>query len=89
LKDGHAGLSIVGKTAVQLGCAAVFFVRFIDFNPSGKGGLYVTTDKAQAQEWTVMRGLPEITQFVDVPKSKMAKPTHHHLRLHRQASPSL
>ncbi|WP_262494790.1 DUF3990 domain-containing protein [Flavobacterium columnare] len=44
----------------------------LDFNPSGQGGFYVTTDKAQAQQWAEMRGHPEITQF-DVPNSELEK----------------
>ncbi|WP_310283201.1 RHS repeat-associated core domain-containing protein [Flavobacterium piscis] len=31
----------------------------LDFNPSGQGGFYVTTDEAQAAKWAEMRGHPE------------------------------
>ena len=44
----------------------------LDFDPAGKGGFYVTTDKAQAVEWAAMRDHPTITQF-DVPNSELAK----------------
>nr|WP_245208365.1 DUF3990 domain-containing protein [Serratia fonticola] len=44
----------------------------LDFNSSGKGGFYVTTDKAQAIEWANSRSHPTITQF-DIPNSELAK----------------
>nr|WP_263406732.1 DUF3990 domain-containing protein [Affinibrenneria salicis] len=43
-----------------------------DFDPAGKSGFYVTTDKAQALEWAQMRGHPTVTQF-DIPNSELAK----------------
>ena len=44
----------------------------LDFNPAGKGGFYVTTDKGQALDWATKRGHPSITQF-DIPNSELAK----------------
>lgn len=44
----------------------------LDFNPAGKGGFYVTTDKAQAVEWANARNHPTITQF-DIPNAELAK----------------
>jgi RHS repeat-associated protein len=43
----------------------------LDFNPSGKGGFYVTEDLAQAQEWASRKGVG-ITQF-DIPNDELAK----------------
>ncbi|MEQ9944760.1 RHS repeat-associated core domain-containing protein [Pectobacterium aroidearum] len=44
----------------------------LDFNPSGQGGFYVTTDKSQAMDWARMRGHPTIAQF-DIPNSELDK----------------
>lgn len=44
----------------------------LDFNPTGKGGFYATTDLSQAEKWAEMRGHPEITRF-DVPNSELEK----------------
>lgn len=45
-----------------------------DFDPAGKGGFYVTTDRAQAERWARMRTdrNMSITQF-DIPNSELAK----------------
>ena len=45
-----------------------------NFDPAGKGGFYVTTDRAQAERWAQMRTdrNMSITQF-DVPNSELAK----------------
>ncbi|WP_454767137.1 RHS repeat-associated core domain-containing protein [Cupriavidus campinensis] len=46
--------------------------RKLDFNPSGKGGFYVTTDRGQAIEWAIDRGHSKITRF-DIPNSELSK----------------
>ncbi|MCU0238870.1 MAG: DUF6531 domain-containing protein [Pyrinomonadaceae bacterium] len=43
----------------------------LDFNPSNKGGFYVTTDKAQADEWAARKGVP-VTKF-EIPNEELAK----------------
>ncbi len=43
----------------------------LDFNPSGKGGFYVTTDLDQAKDWAARKGVP-ITKF-EVPNDELAK----------------
>ena len=43
----------------------------LDFNPSGKGGFYTTTDLSQAQEWAKSKGYKKIAVF-DIPDEKLA-----------------
>ena len=43
----------------------------LDFNPSGQGGFYVTTDRMQAEAWAARKNVP-ITQF-DIPNSELDK----------------
>jgi hypothetical protein len=42
----------------------------LDFNPSGQGGFYVTTNQAQAAKWAAIRGHPKITKF-EIPNSEL------------------
>ena len=42
----------------------------LDFNPTGKGGFYTTTDLSQAQKWAERKG-GSITVF-DIPDEKLA-----------------
>lgn len=42
----------------------------LDFNPTGKGGFYATTDLSQAQKWAERKG-GSITVF-DIPDEKLA-----------------
>lgn len=46
--------------------------RRLDFNPAGKGGFYVTTNRGQAVDWMDRRSHPRITKFV-IPNSELAK----------------
>ena len=43
----------------------------LDFNPSGQGGFYVTTDRMQAEAWAARKNVP-INQF-DIPNSELDK----------------
>ena len=43
----------------------------LDFNPSGQGGFYITTNRMQAEAWAARKNVP-ITQF-DIPNSELDK----------------
>ena len=45
----------------------------LDFNPSGKGGFYVTNDIDQAKEWATMHGRTGDVIHFDVPDSELDK----------------